>query len=84
MDREQFREQITQRYIAGKALDGAKTEEIAAGLINPAEQMEYVARLAENKSGEDFGTPPSLTFVGWIVFLAIIAACALGFFLRML
>ena len=83
MDREQFREQITQRYIAGKSIDGAKIDEIAAGIGNPVAQMEYIVSLSENKSGEDYGTPPLQTFVGWVIFLAIIAACALGLILRM-
>lgn len=42
MDPNQFRQQIAQRYVAGKGLDGASADEIAKGLLDPVEQMNYI------------------------------------------
>jgi len=50
MDRDQFRQQITQRYVAGKALEGASADEIAKGVVDPVEQMNYVTG---NKQRDD-------------------------------
>ena len=43
MDKEDFQEQITQRYLYGKVIEGASLDEIADGLSDPLEQMDYVA-----------------------------------------
>lgn len=42
MDRDEFREQITQRYLAGEVMDGASADEIAGGVMDPVGQMDHV------------------------------------------
>ena len=49
MDRKQFREQITQRYVAGKGLEEATLEEISCGVCDPVEQLEYLGNLSDQK-----------------------------------
>ncbi|MBX9687284.1 MAG: hypothetical protein K2X27_11315 [Candidatus Obscuribacterales bacterium] len=73
MERKEFREQMTQRYVAGKALDGASAEEIAGGVVDPVKQMEYLAGRAESSgsaSQNAIGTVlGALFFVSLIVIL---------------
>jgi hypothetical protein len=72
MDREQFREQITERYVTGKALEGASLEEIAEGMVNPAEQVDYVTGMSKSGSAVDRkGSEPAGTF--WLVLILLAA-----------
>jgi len=86
MDREQFREQITQRYVAGKALDGASLDEIAEGMVNPVEQMNYVAGQAGRSSNSTPAGSQSSgsTVFGWLVFVALIALALFSGLIRLL
>lgn len=72
MDREQFREQITQRYVAGKALDGASSDEIAKGMVDPVEQMNYVTGLGADKSAAGSGSSSGGVAVLFILLLVIV------------
>lgn len=56
MDREEFREQITQRYVAGKVMDGASLDEIAEGMTDPVEQMTHLTGHSEPKSNYTIST----------------------------
>ena len=76
MDREQFREQITQRYVAGKALDGASLEEISAGMVDPVEQMNYVTGQA--KKGCATSSSGENSPLGWLLFISLIALALLS------
>lgn len=74
MDRRDFR-QISQRYIAGKALDGASVDEIARGIVDPVEQLNYVTgsetrRSAASQDSNDSG--------GLIFVLLVLALIGLG------
>ncbi len=76
MDREQFREQITQRYVAGKALDGASLEEIAEGIVDPVEQMNYVTGQAKSSTASTSANSQGAgggRVIALLVFLALIA-----------
>ena len=49
------RQQMNQRYNAGKVLDGASLEEIANGIVNPVEEMNYIT--GTNKQGTSQSPP---------------------------
>lgn len=79
MDREEFREQITQRYIAGKAMDGASLDEIARGMVDPVEQMNYVTSQSERKSSSSAGSESTgSTILGWFILIALLALALLS------
>lgn len=79
MDREQFRKQITQRYVAGKAMDGASADQIARGVLDPVEQMNYLsAKSGSPKSTEGDG------FLGFFIFLVLILLGFILLFLRII
>lgn len=82
MDREQFREQITQRYVAGKALDGASADEIAKGIVDPVEQMNYVSGLGTRSTNSAANTGSSL--LGRLVLICLIAFALLSVLFRLL
>ncbi|MBX9725467.1 MAG: hypothetical protein K2X81_28980 [Candidatus Obscuribacterales bacterium] len=71
MDREQFRKQVTQRYVASKALDGASVDEIAEGMVNPVEQMKYLAERPSKLTPSDSPSTGNVVFA-WIVFVVLI------------
>ena len=79
MDREEFREQITQRYIAGKAMDGASLDEIARGMVDPVEQMNYVTSQAErrSRSSASSGSTGS-TILRWLILIALLVLAVLS------
>ncbi|MBY0552043.1 MAG: hypothetical protein K2W95_32465 [Candidatus Obscuribacterales bacterium] len=76
MDREQFREQITQRYVAGKALEGASLEEISSGIVDPVEQMNYVT--GQTKQNSTSPSSQSGSAIGWLIFISLIALAVLS------
>lgn len=82
MDREQFREQITQRYVAGKALDGASADEIAKGIVDPVEQMNYVSGLGSKPTNNAADTGSGL--LGGLVLVCLIAFALLSVLFRLL
>jgi len=82
MDREQFREQITQRYVAGKALDGASADEIAKGIVDPVEQMNYVSGLGTKPTNSAADTGSGL--LGGLVLICLIALALLSVLFRLL
>jgi hypothetical protein len=76
MDSEQFREQITQRYVTGKTLDGASLDEIAKGMTDPVEQMNYLTGQPKmNPTPSTQGTGAGGFFL--LVFLALLALLGL-------
>lgn len=76
MDREEFREQITQRYIAGKAMDGASLDEIARGMVDPVEQMTYIPGQSKQKSTSNSSNGASV--FGWFILIALLALALLS------
>lgn len=74
MDREQFREQVTQRYVTGKALDGASVDEIAEGMVDPVEQMTYVTGLPKTESTRELASGTGGN--GGVMILVILLALA--------
>ena len=81
MDREQFREQITQRYVTGKALDGASLDDIAKGMVDPVEQMNYVTGQSNKRRHQDSSEQGPW---GVIFFLLIIALALFSGFIKLL
>lgn len=81
MDREQFRQQITQRYVAGKALDGASLDDIAKGMVDPVEQMNYVTGQSKKRRQQDNSEQGPW---GAIFFLLIIALALFSGFIKLL
>ena len=82
MDREQFREQITQRYVAGKALDGASADEIAKGIVDPVEQMNYVSGLGARSTNSAADTGSGL--LGGLVLICLVVLALLSVLFRLL
>lgn len=76
MDREEFREQITRRYIAGKAMEGASLDEIARGMVDPVEQMTYIPGQAKQKSTSAGSTGSSV--FGWFILIVLFALALLS------
>ncbi len=83
MDRDQFREQITQRYVTGKALEGSSMDEIAKGMVDPVEQMNYVTGQSKSKQKSTAPTSPcGDSGLAWLVFIALIAVAVLSGLLK--
>ena len=81
MDRDQFLQQITQRYVAGKALEGASADEIAKGVVDPVEQMNYVAGLGK-KQGD--GSSAGSGAGGVLLLVLLFATLVISGLLQML
>lgn len=85
-DRE--RDELNQRFIAGKALDGASLEEIADGFGDPVKEMNYITG-QDNRAGRDklqaaVATKPTkgvnVAQVIWVI-LGILAIPLIAFWL---
>ena len=76
MDRRDFR-QIDERYIAGKAIDGASLDNIVDGVYNPVEEMNYLTGTSNTptKPTTDTATQGAST-VFWLVLIAFITILA--------
>lgn len=79
MDPEEQRKQMNQRYVAGKFLDGESLGDIADGLIDPVEQIDYISGSPERIPGKQADSPPNSSAPGMdrILFWTIITLVAL-------
>lgn len=69
MNRDQFRQEITQRYVVGKALDGASVDDISRGLLDPHEQMNYVSSQIAPRRRTSSSAQDSAAVAGFVVLI---------------
>jgi len=78
MDRNEFRQQVTRRYVAGKAMDGSSFEEIAKGTVNPAEQMRYLSEQASTNAKPGALETPLVSILFFLVIFVCMVFCAVA------
>jgi hypothetical protein len=78
------RDQLRQRYVTGKSLDGAGLDEIADGYGDPVKEMNYITgshkskkRHAENGKS----TGKNLAVSGSLLWLTLVLSIAFGYWL---
>ena len=81
MDREQFRQRVTQVYVTGKGIGGAGLDEIAKGNVDPVEQMKYLSEMSRTPDKTKSTTSTAGSGTGFLIVLIILALATLALFL---
>jgi hypothetical protein len=77
MDRKDFR-QIDERYIAGKAFDGASGDSVVDGVYNPIEELNYVVEQDQKVSKDNTsGTVQRESSFFWLIIIVNFAVLAI-------